>query len=227
MSRPNLLTLDTWRRHENAVLEVFRCALFCLQGEARPPERENDLNRKLLCHARKENYRLTEEGRGCPSNIYYECANQPAVDDECRAARESKRPDFTCGLVDAEAKLDLFFVLECKRLGRPSSPTWILNENYIKRGVLRFIDRDWGYGEGATSGAMIGYVQTVPPSQALKEVNAYAARACVPAIQRRDAKQSERPVTRLTQRLVRDVSPSPFKLAHLWVDLRHHYLQVG
>ena len=32
------------------------------------------------------------------------------------------------------------FVVECKRLGIPSSQKWILNENYVNHGVRRFVD---------------------------------------------------------------------------------------
>lgn len=223
MSRPNLFTLDTWGRHENLVLEVFQCALLRLEAESELPEKEDELNRMLLFRVRSENYRLIKEGRGCYSNIYYECSNQPVVEDKERAGREWKRPDFMCGLVDAGAEADLFFVLECKRLGRPSSPGWILNENYTYHGVLRFVDPDWGYGEGAASGAMIGYLQTMSPDEILKEVNGYAERVNVPTIDRTEGHWIDRGVTRLNQPLDRKMSPSPFTLRHLWLDLRHRY----
>lgn len=221
MSRPNLFTLDTWTRHEKLVLEVFRCALLRLEAELELPEKEDELNRKLLFHVRSENYRLIKEGRGCHSNVYYECANQPIAEDKDRAGREWKRPDFMCGLVDAQAESDLFFALECKRLGRPSSPGWILNDNYTRHGVLRFVDPAWGYGEGAASGAMMGYCQTMSAKDILREVNDYAEKVNVPAISRTDGLWVERGVTRLNQTLDRKVSPSPFRLRHLWVDLRH------
>ena len=223
MSRPDLFALDTWERHETCVLEVFRCALVGLEAEAGLPEREDELNRKLLFHARSENYRLVKDERGCHSNIYYECANQPVVEDEVRAGRESKRPDFTCGLVDAQAGQDLFFVLECKRLGRPSSSTWKLNENYTRHGVLRFVDGAWGYGAGVESGAMIGYMQTMTPDEIVEEVNEYAKEVDVPAIEKEDEDWATRGVTRLDQTLGCEVTPSPFFLRHLWVDLRRRY----
>ncbi len=223
MSRPNLFKLDTWGRHENSVLEVFQCALLCLEAESELPEKEDELNRKLLFHARSENYRLINEGQGCHSNIYYECANQPVVEDKDRAGREWKRPDFMCGLVDAQAEADLFFVLECKRLGRPTSPGWILNENYTKHGVSRFVDPDWGYGDGATSGAMIGYGQSMSPDEILKEVNDHAEKINVPAIKRERDGWVNGGLTRLNQNLNRKMTPSPFRLRHLWVDLRHRY----
>lgn len=224
MSRPNLFTLDTWGRHENLVLEVFRCALLRLEADPELPQKEDELNRKLLFHVRRENYRLIRVGRGCHSSIYYECANQPVVEDKGRAGREWKRPDFMCGFVDAQAEADLFFVIECKRLGLPSSPGWVLNENYIRNGVLRFVDLHWGYGEGAASGAMIGYCQTMSGDVILKEVNEYGKSVSVPSITRETEEWIDRGVTLLNQTLDRNVSPSPFSMQHLWVDLRHRYL---
>ena len=223
MTRPNLFTLDTWASHERLVLEVFRCALLRLQAEPELPENEDGLNRKLLFHVRSENYRLIKAGRGCRSNVYYECANQPITEDKDRAGRECKRPDFMCGLVDAQAETDLFFALECKRLGRPSSRGWILNENYTRHGVLRFVDPAWGYGEGAESGAMMGYCQTMSADDILREVNGYAERVNLPAIERAEDEWVHRGFTRLNQTLDRRVSPSPFRLRHLWVDLCHRY----
>jgi len=214
---------DTWGRHEELVLEVFEGALLRLEAESELPEKEDELNRKLLFHARRENYRLLKQGRGCRSNIYYECAKQPVREEKSRAASEWKRPDFTCGLVDAQAQSDLFLALECKRLGVPKPRGWVLNENYTTRGVKRFIDADWGYGEGAASGAMMGYVQTMPLDKTLEEVNGYARQVKVPMIRRSDRAWIEYGVTRLNQTLDREVPPSPFRLVHLWVNLRHHY----
>lgn len=222
MSRPNLFALDTWGRHENSVLEVFRCALLRLVAESELPEKEDELNKKLLFHVRRANYQLIRKGRGCHSNIYSECRNQPVAEDEHRAGREQKRPDFTCGLVDAQAEADLFFVLEGKRLGLPSSSGWVLNKNYTSHGVLRFVNPNFGYGEGATSGAMIGYCQTMVGNDILKEVNVYGKENEVSSICG-PAKWHDRGVATLNQTLERKTSPSPFKLMHLWVDLRHGY----
>jgi hypothetical protein len=90
------------------VVEVFQEALRDLARRDDLPEEENALNRQLLRHVKSANYRLLRAGRGTRSNIYYEANNQPLESDEDRAARESKRPDFMCGLVDAYAKLTYF-----------------------------------------------------------------------------------------------------------------------
>ncbi len=85
------------------------------------------------------------------------------------------------------------------------------------------MDPDWGYGEGAESGAMIGYVQTMSANDILKEVNGYAKKIKVPALERASGGWVDHGVTRLDQSFDREVRPSPFRLLHLWVDLRHRY----
>lgn len=223
MSQPNLFTLDTWDRHENLVLEVFQCALVRLEGESELPEDERELNRKLYFLAKTENLRLIRAGRRLGSTIIPDSPNLPIDEHAESRARESKRPDFQCELIDAQAGEYLVYALECKRLGRPKPRTWVLNENYTKKGVQRFMDSESGYGEGAASGAMIGYLQTMSPDEILKEVNGYAETVSVPAINRTEAHWIDRGVTRLNQTLDRKVSPSPFRLRHLWADLRHRY----
>ena len=223
MSQPNLFTLDTWNRHETLVLEVFQCALVRLEGEPQLPEDERELNRKLYFRAREENLRLTRAGRGLGSTIIPDSPNLPIDEDAASRARESKRPDFQCELIDAHAGEFLVYAIECKRLGWPKPSSWVLNRNYTTYGVLRFIEPEAGYGEGVTSGAMIGYIQTMSPTDILREVNDYAMEVNVPRIERAGDEWGDRGITRLDQTLEREVPPSPFRLRHLWGDLRHRY----
>lgn len=223
MSRPNLFKIDIWVRHEDLVLEVFQCALLCLEAESKLPEKEDELNRKVYFLALKENRRLLQEGRGRQSPIMYESRNQPTAETPKPLAREWKRPDFKCGFVDSQSEYPLFLDLECKRLGKPSSGGTVFNKLYTEKGVKRFMAPESGYGEGAASGAMIGYLQTISPDEILKEVNGYAEKVHVSAIDRTEGHWIDRGVTRLNQTLDRKVSPSPFRLRHLWVDLRHRY----
>ena len=223
LSRPNLLTLDTWGRHEDLVLEVFRCALLRLESEPDLPEGEIELNRKLYFRAREQNIRLVRTGRGLASTPVPDSPNLPIDEHAESRARESKRPDFQCELIDAQAGECLVYALECKRLGKRSAGGSVFNTLYTEEGVRRFMDANSGYGEGAASGAMIGYLQTMPPDEILKEVNGHAQDVNVPAIERADGHWIDTGVTRLNQTLDREVAPSPFRLRHLWVDLRRHY----
>ncbi|MCF7809597.1 hypothetical protein K9N50_01275 [bacterium] len=225
MSRPNLYYLATWENHVERVLEIFNVALVQLASESTLPLPEDNINRKLLFYARKANYQLIRLGRGTSSNIMYEASNQPAETDKERAKRESKRPDFQCGFVDHLQEKDLFFLIECKRLGNPPSPTWILNSNYINNGVQRFINPEWGYGAGVSTSAMIGYIQSMTHDEIFTEVNAYGVESGFPEITYNENNWQENGVSKLEQTLNRRIEPSPFLLHHLWVDLRIAYLQ--
>jgi hypothetical protein len=225
MSRPNLLDLKTWKSHEDRVLEVFQNALLRLGAARELPEREDDLNRKLFLLARKENYRLIRRGRGTHSNLYYEACNQPAADDAERAGREAKIPDFQCGFVDAQEGVDRFLAIEGKRLGKPSSSGWVLNENYVNNGVRRFVNSEWAYGEDAESGAMVGYIQTMDFGSILNEVTQSGSAISIPVIATK-ARRSRGSVITLEHVLQRPFPESPFALRHFWVDLRRSAKQA-
>lgn len=222
MSQPNLYKLNSWQRHEARVVEVFQEALRDLARRDDLPKEENPLNRRLLSHVRSANYRLGKAGRGTQSPVFYEACNQPLESDEDRTARESKVPDFKCGVVDAYAEVDLFLDIECKRLGFPSSRGWVFNQNYTANGVRRFDDSDWGYGADCPSALMIGYIQSMDLDQVQDEVNAFGEQGGYSKIEREGGWEPES-ATILHQRLNRRTQPSRFALRHLWIDLRKSY----
>lgn len=224
-----LSALDFWVKREDRILEILQEALKLLQAENALPKSENGLNRELNRCILKANFELVNKGRGLDRRPFYDAPNQPSVDDETRAARENKRPDFQWSLYDDLARdprqAYLEYVVECKRLGSPSSPSWVLNKNYVTDGICRFRDPDHGYGEGVRSGAMVGYVQSMELSLVLKEVN----RSCLDnkvlkLIELTQDGWQEGSVSRLEQQLQRPkVLPVAFCLRHLWLDIRSHY----
>ena len=223
MARPRLSKLDTWGNHEKRVMEVLGTALGLLRKEDLSLWQEVDINRKLWFLIHRANRTLIAKNRGLVSPPSFDANNCPDADDQERAARENKRPDFTFGFYDnLEVDPDRsakFFVAECKRLGTPSG-SWRFNENYVRHGVKRFVEPAWGYGKSAKSGAMIGYVQSMAPADILGEVNETGAQSQLPAISL-CGPWKENDVSQLEQRLSRSrVSPSPFHLRHVWVDLK-------
>jgi hypothetical protein len=230
MSRPRIIsgkTRDIWANHEARVLEIFEFALKILQSEPSLPSQENELNRKLCFCVRRANRQLQAKNRGIDWPLFYEGNNQPDADDETRASREDKRPDFQWGVCDHQEpdpeKSDKYYTFECKRLGTPSSSSWVLNENYVLNGISRFINAEWGYGKSSRSGAMIGYIQNMNENDILIEVNNAALAASLTTIILSKDGWKIGDVSRLEQKLDRpDVPPTPFDLRHLWVDLRHH-----
>ena len=166
---------------------------------------------------------LHNQGVDLISYPMYEANNQPDASDEERAAREGKRPDFQFGFIDhqepnpdASAKQ---YVVECKRLGESGRRNWVLNRNYVERGVVRFHDETHGYGKSSSSGAMIGYVQNSSPQRVLDDVNqAASARGIAHIMLSREGWQRG-DVSILAHRFDRAVRPTPFDLHHLWLDL--------
>ena len=86
---------------------------------------------------------------------------QPIINTEIKGGKIKKRPDFTCNLcntiTESPDNYVLPFHVECKRLGKPTSPAWILNKNYVENGIKRFDSSEHEYGKRANSGLMIGY----------------------------------------------------------------------
>ncbi|MCE2718047.1 MAG: hypothetical protein ACK57R_13400 [Dolichospermum sp.] len=218
-----------WANHEKRVLNIFTLALKMLSEKPTLPLEENNLNRELYLCANRVNGMLLKEnrGQGIESTLMYESKNQPDPDDKTRTKREDKIPDFQWGFCDCKEadpdRMTKYFIIESKRLGSPSSSTWIFNKNYVVNGIKRFVDPEWGYGKSSHSGAMIGYIQDMELQNILEEVNTNAVSELLPDIQlSSDGEQPD--ITRLDQRLEREqIQPTPFDLRHLWVDLKHHY----
>lgn len=227
MKRPPISGHQIWRNHEHRVLDVLKRALELLKTEDDLDVCEDKLNRRLLFRIREANAQFLKKGEGVPWPIMYEANNQPDADDEQHSLREGKRPDFQWGLVDQSEKdplrQDKFYVIECKRLGKPVTKDWIFNENYVQHGILRFVNAEHGYGKSVPSGAMVGYIRSMTSEDILTEVNGHAARANLRKLRLSDDTWTAKGVSRLEQTLDRpEVPPSPFSLRHLWVDLRQN-----
>ena len=226
MSRPNLFEVPVWDHLEQLVLEIFSQGLVALADETYLPRQEDFLNRRLLECCRKSNHGLRREGRGLPCPIFYEASNQPLADEEAREARLRNRPDFTCGfhddLAENYAEADILYTIECKRLGSPSTSSWILNTNYVVNGISRCEDPECGYADGTVSGMMVGYIQSMEPAEILAEVNDAAFINGFNIITLSPKSWVLKSVTVLNPHAFpRRLLPSPFRLNHLWVDLRH------
>jgi hypothetical protein len=226
MVRPNLKRLNFWEQHERRVLQVLTIALRLLACEESLPTQEDEINRKLYFSILVAIRQLHEQGVDLVSVPVYEACNQPDAEDEERAARESKRPDFQFRFIDhgepnprASAKE---YVVECKRLGESGRNDWVLNTNYIEHGVLRFHEEAHGYGKSRSSGAMIGYVQNSSADQILSDVNHAAIARKIARIRLSREGRQRGDVSVLAHRFDRAVRPTPFHLHHLWLDLLSH-----
>ena len=218
----SLLSNRLWARHERHYFMAFARALALLRTKESLPTEEIGLNRELYFCLLKANRELDPDGQYPPPMT--ECCNQPDPDDEARAKREGKRPDFSWGFTDPhEADYQRSakqFIVECKRIGAAARSDWILNENYIEHGVWRFIDPEWSYAKRFPSAAMVGYWQTMDGHEILKEVNQAANRRGLTAIALPADGWHVAALNELHQVLNRSFPMSPVHLHHLWIDLR-------
>jgi hypothetical protein len=183
--------------------------------------KKHSLNRELYkcfrkaCHRKKLPYHIpTREGK-----------NPPYESDIDPTERESYIPDFLWKIVDDQADEEFcerHFVLECKRLGSPSSKTWKLNENYVQNGIRRFITQPHEYGKGDDACGMVGYVQSMAFDEILKEVNLAIIQNPEPISLLSPPIEgwNEKGVSTMEHQLERLFPISPFRLRHFWVDLR-------
>lgn len=218
---PNLLSLNLWAARQAHFTQVVIRALGLL-NEVGAAGEETTINRQLYFCLLKASRELDPEG------IYpgplAECCNQPDPDDSARAARENKRPDFTWSYLDPHepdtARSSIQFVLECKRIGKPTSPQWILTKNYVEHGVQRFVDPRWAYGKRFPSALMVAYWQSSSGDRLLEEINCLLAARGLATISLSEHGWQTCSITELFQILLRTFPQSPFQLVHLWIDLR-------
>jgi hypothetical protein len=219
-SGPSLKSRNLWGKRKAKCLAILERALLLLRFETSLPEAEVGLNRLLYFCLLRATSELYPNDDIAPVS---ECNNQPDIDDEVRATREQKRPDFQWIFRDKyEADPNHSskqFVVECKRLGKPTRVDWILNRNYVNHGVCRFHDRQWAYAQRFPSGAMVGYWQSMEADEILAEVTDELRKNSLPDLVRK-GNWNTCALSQLEHSFERSFNISPFQLRHLWIDLR-------
>jgi len=217
---PRLLSQNLRGKHQARCLLTLERALRLLRQSEKLPESEVELNRQLHFCLLQASRELYPENEIAPST---ECNNQPDPDDEARVKREQKRPDFQWIFLDRyepdPSRSSRQFVVECKRLGLALRADWILNKNYTNHGIVRFREAEWAYAKGASSGAMVGYWQSMEADDLLEEIHQESRAKSFPDLIIAGTWQPGR-VSRLDHVFERSFQGSPFQLHHLWVDLR-------
>jgi len=225
MATPRLSSAMTWPKYEQAVLAVFTEALRRLAQTPKLPQGEEPINLVVYWLCRGVHLEQLKARMSIPFVIDFDSTNQPEPDDTAESRRLKKRPDFACAITDEQApdsrSSQIRYSLECKRLGQAEG-SWVLNENYSERGMLRFVQTDHSYAKGCSSAAMVGYMQNLDPDKILTEVNGLAQQRNMPSLSRAAAAWAAKNVTQLSQNpLTRDFDTNPLQLNHLWIDLRH------
>ena len=218
---PSLLSRNLWAKRTARFLAILERALELLAMERGLACAEVELNRCLYFLLLRATRELYPEEEIAPSQ---ECNNQPDADDEARACREGKRPDFQWIYLD-RYEPDPFrsskqFVVECKRLGSPTRSNWILNTNYVEHGIWRFVAPDSGYAKGFPPAAMVGYWQDMAADDILREVNDTASKRGVSPLSLSPEGWRLGGISRLDHACERPFPASPLLIYHLWADLR-------
>jgi hypothetical protein len=217
---PRIQSNQLWRTREAKCLAIIARALAIFRQRGPFPETEVELNREFYFCLIEASRDLFPYDEVAPVT---ECCNQPDPDDDARARREQKRPDFQWIYLDRyesdPQRSSRQFVVECKRLGNPPRPDWVLNSNYIEHGIARFRHPDWAYAKRAESGAMIGYIQSMTPPAILANVNTECRNKSFPDLTPASAWLNGE-TTRLDQAFQRSFAVSPIRLHHFWIDLR-------
>lgn len=219
---------NLWKRHVECVLRVISGALKRLRKRYNLPYREEDVDRFLYFDTREEYAKLPYDKRPNGFHLSPKSENTPSKESDIGEKWTLTKPDFKWRLCNNLAttpdELTMDFDIESKRLGKPTSPGWILNREYVEKGIARFILATHRYGNGVDSGLMIGYIQTMIPMDILKEVNQHITgkdKNNIPLLSFREEDFEKNKIAQTSQFIINRCFPPPcFTLYHLWIDLR-------
>jgi hypothetical protein len=158
-------------------------------------------------------------------SVLIEAPNQPSLNGGHNPQSERKKPDIQFTWVNPQetdvSKYQREYTVECKRLGEPLNGR-CLCEEYVTKGINRFVTPEHSYANGCPSGVMVGYVQNWEPQEILVEVNSYTIANHLAQIQLQKSGWQVGGITELDHTLNRNaVYPSNFLLYHFWADFRN------
>ncbi len=202
-----------WTRHDKVYCSIFRKALQRLEIHA--DSDENEISESLCPILQRVCFEMECEIQ--PPE--WEKPIAPVTEDELTGGKKSKKPDFTCNILNSNATDSSLYCIpfhvECKRLGRRKG-SWNFNKNYIHNGINRFDSHSHRYGKRASSGMMIGYIINMEPDEILDSVNNYMP----DYIPKLNFNFSEKVVS-CNQNFERKyIEPKQFTLTHIWSDFR-------
>lgn len=131
-----------WKRHESLYLMIFSTALNELADARRLSGDEDAVSEKLCPILRSVCFNVARSQNREIRTPSWEPPIPPVTEDELKGGKIRKRPDFTCSCYNSFAgsaeEHEIPFHVECKLLGSLTSPSWILNRNYVNYGIKRF-----------------------------------------------------------------------------------------
>ena len=222
---PSLSVL--WQRHVDLYNKIFSDALESLACYDTLSGNEDTISEILYVIINDICFKFSKSSNKEVRTPIWECQIPPVSYNNLKGKKTHKKPDFTCRCsnpwADSPELHEISLHVECKRLGNPTSTTWILNKNYVKNGIERFDNSIHEYGKNASSGIMIGYIISMEPSEVINEVNGYQS-IYLPDNPAISFAYDDNKVFQTSQDLQRKIiAPYDFKLIHIWVDLRRNY----
>lgn len=216
-----------WDRHIKLYYEVFSMALLDLADVDPISGDEDELSEQLCLCLNNTCFKIGKIRNQEVPTPNWEGPIQPVTQDELKGGKIKKRPDFSCKcvnpLADSLKNYEISLHVECKRLGNPTSPSWVLNENYVTNGIKRFDSKNHEYGKRAQTGMMVGYITNMNPKSILAEVNKYQKKY-LPENSAISFKLNQSLLIKTSQKIDRKyIKPFKFELIHLWIDITQHY----
>jgi hypothetical protein len=216
-----------WERHEKLILDIFLKALLKLRDKESTQEDEPTLNEQLYIHVRSVYLGLSYKQRPL-SFVKRNSEIPPRNMDEVGKPWTKKKPDFQWELINNNEtdsqKAIKEYAIECKRLREKLNKGRNFINEYVVKGIIRYISREHRYGIGTKSGAMIGYIQNMEYEEALKRINSVIREVReyrIPEIAFANVNPNGLGgVRKGNHTLTRnEISPYNFDLRHIWVEL--------
>lgn len=211
----------TWENWVGMCVDCLRGALEELRQRDILPARENALNLCLF----NAMQRVADAKYLNTNPIRHECPNTPDDEDTEDCERLTPAPDIRWGYRDTRGGLTLDFTIECKRLRNIRKNESRSARDYVRNGIIRFRDRDKGYGHSTSAGAMVAYVQSGELESFLDIINTtVTAEGLTRLVLCPHGWQHYGP-SLLKQTVNRDFPNTTYHLDHFWVDLRQQIFQ--
>ena len=224
MNRPSFRSIDIWADCEKNILLVLSEALAMLRDITDTTKEEDAITvdlYKAISEVRfsREKFTLADWGV-----VMFQTQNQPinptGVDENTASLR--KKPDLQWAFFNESAetpeKQNRSFTIECKCLYEGT--TSASGENYVKKGISRFVLAEWSYGNSEKSAAVIGYIKSGEACMHLSCINARNQKLGYPEIHKSRCYNENGTVKKYIQHFtIREFEPKAFTLHHLWTHI--------
>lgn len=216
MNRPSLYSIDIWSQWECGILKLMTEALSQLDNYVDTDYTENDITvelHKIILHVKFRNQKIAF------GNIMLQTQNQPlnALGEQESQTRLRKKPDLQWVFNDENANApensQRYFTIECKCLSTSTE-----EQNYVDKGIGRFVLDEWGYGRNEKSGMMVAYMKDKDKDKHLCQINKHNDEYAYPLLIICSSENED--VYRYIQEFeTREFEPKHFNLHHLWVNV--------